>query len=252
MRAHHRRLDAAGSGSFNMKFVIFRTVLGLAGAVLLAGNAAGAESISGLWKWTFTTQSGDTIESSARLSQEGEKVTGVVNSRFGETEISEGSVKEEDVRFQIKRERDGQAFVINYAGKVSGDKITGKMDFQRDGETRSRDWEAKRQTVKVSAAGTWNIALQLENGERYDAALRLKQDGERLTGAAIREGKESAILDGKVAGDEISFKVLREREGRTVTGRFKGKISGDAVKGKVEMDLTGEWQTLDWEGTRGK
>ncbi|HXI50168.1 MAG TPA: hypothetical protein VNH84_01630, partial [Candidatus Saccharimonadales bacterium] len=58
--------------------------------------------------------------------------------------------------------------------------------------------------------------------------------------------------DGKIAGDEITFKVIRDRDGRKVTAKYQGKITGDAVKGKVESDWSGDWQALDWEGTRGK
>jgi hypothetical protein len=31
-----------------------------------------------------------------------------------------------------------------YTGKLSADTITGKIAFERDGQTQSRDWEAKR------------------------------------------------------------------------------------------------------------
>ena len=56
----------------------------------------------------------------------------------------------------------------------------------------------------------------------------------------------------KITDDEITFKVIRDRDGRKVTAKYKGKITGDTVKGKVESDWSGDWQTLDWEGTRGK
>lgn len=216
-------------------------------SICTLGLAAG-ESATGSWKWSFTTQNGDSIESTAKLAQDGEKLTGTVNGRFGEAEISEGSVKNDELSFLIKRD----AFLIKYNGKIAGDKITGKMDFERDGQTRTRDWEAKRVAVKAVAAGTWNTALTLPDGNRIEGSLRLKQEGDKLTGAAIRNENETPIQDGKVAGDEITFKVLRERDGRTVTAKYKGKIVGDSVKGKVESDWSGDWQTLDWEGTRGK
>jgi hypothetical protein len=49
------------------------------------------------------------------------------------------------VSFDVNRERDGQKFTLHYKGKHSGDSITGKIEFDRDGETRSFDWTAKRQ-----------------------------------------------------------------------------------------------------------
>jgi hypothetical protein len=152
----------------------------------------------------------------------------------------------------VKREFNGQPFIIKYSGKLSGDKITGKCEFEVNGETRTLDWEAKRDAAKASAAGNWNTALILGDGNRIEGALELKQDGDKLTGATVRNENKTPIQDGEIVGDEISFKVVRDRDGRKVTAKYKGKITGDTVKGKVESDWSGDWQTLDWEGARGK
>ena len=139
------------------------------------------------------------------------------------------------------------------SGQLSGDKITGKCEFDVNGQTRALEWEAKRDTAKAAAAsGNWNTALILGDGNRIEGTLKLKQDGDKLTGATVRNENETQIQDGHIAGDEISFKVIRDRDGRKVTAKYKGKITGDTVKGKVESDWSGDWQTLDWEGTRGK
>jgi hypothetical protein len=228
---------------------LFATFLSL---TLLTLTARAAETASGDWKWSITTQNGDTFESTARLKQEGEKLTGTINGRFGEAEISEGSVKDGQVSFKLKRERDGQAFVIKYAGKLSGDTIKGKSEFERDGNTTARDWEAKRQSTKSAAAGSWKTALILPDGNKIEGTLNLKQDGDKLTGHVVMNENETAIQEGVIAGDNINFKVLRQRDGRTVTSKYKLKLTGDALKGKVESDWSGDWQTLDWEASRAK
>jgi hypothetical protein len=221
-------------------------------ATLTAIAAQAADTAAGTWKWTFNAQNGDTIDSTMVIAQDGEKLTGTLNNRFGKSEITEGTIKDNQVSFKTKRELNGQEFVVKYTGKLQGEKIIGKTEFQRDGQVREREWEAKREPSKASAAGTWNTALILPDGNRIEGSLRFKTEGDKLTGAVIRNESETPIQDGKIAGDEISFKVLREREGRTVTAKYKGKISGDKLKGKVESDWSGDWQTLDWEGTRSK
>jgi hypothetical protein len=40
--------------------------------------------------------------------------------------------------------------VSKYAGKVGADAIKGKISFDRDGQTQSRDWEAKKEAAKKS------------------------------------------------------------------------------------------------------
>jgi hypothetical protein len=229
------------------RFMLLLAALNLAALTIFGGDTNAA----GIWKWSLAGQTGDTI---LNLKQDGEKLTGSYTNQFGKAEIMDGSLKDGDITFKVKREFNGQEFVIKYSGKLSGDKIIGKCAFDMNGETRALAWEAKRDTAKAAAAasGTWNTALILGDGNRIEGALKLKQDGDKLTGATVRNENETQIQDGKIAGDEIAFNVIRERDGRKVTAKYKGKITGDTVKGKVESDWSGDWQTLDWEGTRAK
>jgi hypothetical protein len=103
--------------------------------------------VDGTWKWSFTTQDGQTRESTAKLKQEGEKVTGTVSGRQGnDTEIKDGKLdKEGNLTFTVTREFNGNTMTAKYHGKVEGDTIKGKIETKRgDGESREREWEAKR------------------------------------------------------------------------------------------------------------
>jgi hypothetical protein len=72
-------------------------------------------------------------------------VTGAVIGRNNqETAIEDGKFKDGEVSFKVTRERNGQKLTTKFSGKVSGDTIKGKIEFERDGQTQSRDWEAKR------------------------------------------------------------------------------------------------------------
>jgi hypothetical protein len=224
------------------RFMLIFTALAVA-----AFTSSAADTDAGTWKWSLPGQNGETI---LKLKQDGEKLTGTYTNQFGKAKITDGSLKEGAITFKVKREFNGQPFVIKYSGKLGGDKITGQCEFDMNGETRVLKWDAKRDAAV--ATGNWNTVLIIPDGNRIEGTLKLKQDGDKLTGATVRNDNETPIQDGKIAGDEISFKVVRERDGRTVTAKYKGKMTGDSVKGKVESDWSGDWQTLDWEGTRGK
>lgn len=97
---------------------------------------------TGTWKSTFTTNDGKTIETTYKLKQEGEKLTGTVIGRDGkEVKVEDGSVKDGKVSFQVTRERNGTKLTLHYKGELSGDSIKGKLEVG----DRSFDWEAKRQ-----------------------------------------------------------------------------------------------------------
>jgi hypothetical protein len=51
----------------------------------------------------------------------------------------------------VKREFNGQEFVVKYSGKLAGDKITGKCEFDINGQTRALQWEAKRDSEKSAS-----------------------------------------------------------------------------------------------------
>ena len=228
------------------RFMLIFAALALSPFTIFGGDTNAA----GTWKWSLAAQNGDTIRTILKLNQDGDKLTGSYTNQFGKAEITDGSLKDGQISFKVKREFNGQPFIINYSGKLSGDRITGKCEFNVNGDARALEWEAKRDTAKAVASGNWNTALILGDGNRIEGTLKLKQDGDKLTGVTIRNENETQILDGKIAGDEITFKVIRDRDGRKVTAKYKGKINGDTVKGKVESDWSGDWQTLDWEGTR--
>ena len=111
--------------------------------------------VDGTWKWSFTTQQGETRETTAKLKQEGEKVTGTISGRQGnDTEIKDGKIdKDGKLTFSVVREFNGNQMTSKYEGKVEGDTIKGKVVTTRgDGQSRDREWEAKREKKDDSAA----------------------------------------------------------------------------------------------------
>jgi hypothetical protein len=108
--------------------------------------AIAADDATGTWKWT-TTFGDKTRETTAKLKQDGEKLTGVYVGRDNtETPIEAGTVKDNAVSFKIVREFNGNKITIKYSGTLSGDTIKGKTEFEGGNQQgQPRDWEAKRQ-----------------------------------------------------------------------------------------------------------
>ena len=113
-------------------------VLGLASAALAADEATGT------WKWEVTRQD-NKVEMTLKLKQDGEKLTGTLARMGGDgVEIKDGKVKDGTLSFSVTQKRGDVEFTSKYSGKVEGDAIKGKIETERDGQTRSRDWEAKK------------------------------------------------------------------------------------------------------------
>lgn len=112
------------------------------------------------------------------------------------------------------------------------------------------------QDKKADPTGTWTWTRQgRQGGAEVKMTLKLKAEGDKLTGKLTtprREGDpvEIEIKDGKIKGDEISFTVTREFNNNTFKQKYNGKVSADAIKGKIESERNGETQSRDWEAKR--
>jgi len=117
--------------------------LAIVAVMATASVARAADDPTGTWKWEvkFNDQ---THEVTLKLKLEGDKLTGAMSGRNGEIAIEDGQYKDGDLSFSITRERDGKKMTSKFSGKLTGDTITGKTEFERDGKSQSRDWEAKR------------------------------------------------------------------------------------------------------------
>ncbi len=111
-----------------------------------AKKAAGKLDPSGSWTWTSQRPGGEPSESKLVLKLDGDKLTGTMARREGESApISDGKVdKDGTVTFKVERERNGEKMVATFKGKLAGDSITGAQTSNFGGQDRERPWEAKR------------------------------------------------------------------------------------------------------------
>ena len=128
-------------------------------ALLALGAVAQAQekkiNPTGKWSWSSPGRDGGPGRTNTlTLKLEGEKLTGKMSSPgrgdqpARETEITEAKLKGADISFTVVREFGGNKMVSKYNGKISADTIKGKIEFERNGEAQSRDWEAKRVAEK--------------------------------------------------------------------------------------------------------
>lgn len=117
--------------------------------------------------------------------------------------------------------------------------------------------EAKADTSS-DPSGTWSWTMRgRQGGTERKVTLKLKVEGTKVTGTMSMPGRngqsnETEIKDGKINGDQLSFNVVRERNGNTMTTKYSGKVGADTIKGKIEFERNGEPVSRDWEATRGE
>ena len=102
--------------------------------------------------------------------------------------------------------------------------------------------------------GNWKASLDM-NGQAIERTFTFKQDGAKLTGDTTSSmmGK-SAITDGKVDGDTVTFTISGSMQGQDMKMTFKGKIvSATEVKFTVDTGAGGGGfggQAIEWDAKK--
>ena len=99
--------------------------------------------------------------------------------------------------------------------------------------------------------GTWKFTATIGK-KTQDATLKLKLEGDKLTGTLGGGNREVEITDATFKDDKVSFTVVREQKGQKFTQKYSGTVSGDTIKGTIESERGGKSRSTDWEAKRQK
>jgi hypothetical protein len=99
--------------------------------------------------------------------------------------------------------------------------------------------------------GTWRWTFTMPDGATNRPKLRFTVEEGQLHGTtSFRPGSEAPVTNILVNGDQISFQVVRQRNGQDIVTSYTGKWSENTLKGKIESNWAGEKQVFDWEAQR--
>jgi hypothetical protein len=222
-------------------------------AVSLTLHAADSAEpkIEGTWKWTFNMPDGTKAEPKARIKREGGALTGTSIPRPGmSVPITDLKVEGDKISWAVVRDTNGRKVTTRYSGRIDSDRIKGTIESDWSGESQTYDWSAKRSPETPEGTWKWETAF----GQfRSESTVKLELDGknkDKLKGKAKLRTTEVDIKDGKYEKGEISFDVVRERDGVETVTSYRGKLDGDTIVGETEFDFGGETRTREWIATR--
>jgi hypothetical protein len=104
---------------------------------------------------------------------------------------------------------------------------------------------------KGDPTGSWTWSAPGRDGQTQERKATLKREGDKVLGSISGRNGEQPIEEGKIKDGEITFKVVRERNGQKMTQQFQGKIEGDLIKGTMTMNRGDGERSLPWEAKRG-
>jgi hypothetical protein len=112
------------------------------------------------------------------------------------------------------------------------------------------------QDKKSDPTGTWKWETE-RNGQKRETTLKLKREGDKLTGTiAVTGGKagggETKIEDGKFKDGTVSFTVTRMFNDVKLVTKYSAKVNGDTMKGTATTERDGQEQKQEFEAKRQK
>jgi hypothetical protein len=89
---------------------------------------------------------------------------------------------------------------------------------------------------RVRVAGQGVAQQPGRDGQTREVTFTLKADGDNLPGTVSGRGGDTAISEGKISGDAISFVVERSFNEKKIRQIYKGQVSGNEIKFKVSTE----------------
>jgi hypothetical protein len=105
---------------------------------------------AGTWKWSTRSPNGE-IPTALKLEWKDGKIAGSYSNQFGDTAISNASLQDGVIRFEVVRDVGGKKYVVKYQGQMEGDTITGTLEApgHDGGAGVTLEWIAKRATTET-------------------------------------------------------------------------------------------------------
>jgi len=98
-----------------------------------------ASDPTGTWKFKTETANGKSMESTLILKRENNQLSGSIDNRAGEADISRARFADDQVSFTVVRTFRKQTFTVNYEGKLAGDTIKGTIQTTGRGKETGVD-----------------------------------------------------------------------------------------------------------------
>lgn len=105
--------------------------------------------------------------------------------------------------------------------------------------------------VPARIAGDWRWSTSAFTDEQ-DNTLSVNQHFQEIEGTLGVKGKKMRVSDARLAGDSLSFSSTVEVKGHEVTLRYRGRITGDSIQGRVTVQEGPYAGSYDWTAARLK
>ncbi|HKY06171.1 MAG TPA: hypothetical protein VJQ56_14845 [Blastocatellia bacterium] len=224
------------------KVITLLVIVLLAGATAVAAQTG--DAVSGRYEGVARGAEIGEMPITAELKNEGGKLTGKIETPQGPAMITSGSIAGEMVT--LKLDIGGNELLVT--AKLQGNKLVGEWELAGQKGTIDLTRKDAASTPAAPAAapasgdvisGEWAGAADVQ-GTSVPFTLRLKLEGEKVTGESESPQGKAAISKGSWANDKLNIVIDTEMGPITLNAVLKeGKLVGDI---DVASQVQGKWE----------
>ncbi len=202
-------------------------------------------------KWDLKMNAmGQNLDVVLDLKQEGDKVSGEMNSMLGKGTVEGGKLSGNKFTGSAKVSFQGQPLTLKISGTIDGDNMKGSIDSgfpgapafsfagKRSGGEMPKTMPTPTTQPTASTSndltGNWTIETNAQ-GSPVTIEIKLKQDGEKLSGdlaSAVGNGK---VTSGTFKDGKIEAVLTIDFQGNPVEVKLSGTVeNGNKMKGNLE------------------
>lgn len=190
--------------------------------VPVTGQRFGAALI-GRWELTSTSERGTRTSMFTVRSD----LSGRYESFGGEIPIKDLKLEGNQVTFAIEMGFGDQTFKLDFKGTLTDETLKGQMTSERG----TSEVTGKKIAVAAASplAGTWELTTESQ-GQTRTNTLKINDD---MTGTYGSGDRQTPVTDLKIEGNQVSFKVTRTFNERSIAMEFKGTVTGTTLRGEL-------------------
>ena len=220
-----------------------------------AKRTTGLADVLGLWKFKFEGRNGEPIETSLKITKDGDKLKGLYTGRQRDHQVKNITLKGNLLSFHFSRETNNGEFHVTYEGKLSGNSIKGQLKFRFGDNEGTRDFvghrEGKKKGVQIAdVLGTWKLESRRDNGDTFESSIKITKDGDKLKGLYTSRYGEREVEKVKLEGDVLTFQFSVETDNADIVVVYKGKLSGGSFKGTRVFERGDQRRESEFTGRR--
>jgi hypothetical protein len=107
-----------------------------------------------------------------------------------------------------------------------------------------------RAADEKDVVGTWKLKYEPGDGQTHEPVLKITKDKARFKGEFAEGDQKMKVKEIQLKDGELHIKVEGEFNGEAVSVTYKGKPTGDSIKGEAQWEYQGMTGTYEFEGKR--